>query len=69
MCQIFNKGKNKELAYGTKKGDKLSSQKYEQEMTVPYKNKETILLENKSPFTCMMKVKSTLTKITPPAMM
>ena len=38
-------------------------------MTVPYKNNKTLLLENKSQFTCMIKVKSTLPKITPPAMM
>ena len=38
-------------------------------MTVPYKNNRTLLLENKSPLTCIMKRKAKLPKITYPAMM
>ena len=52
-----------------KKGYKLSSQKYEQETTDTYKNNKTVLLENKSPFNCMMKGKLVIPKITSPDMM
>ena len=38
-------------------------------MTVPYKNNRKLPLENKIPFTCMMKIKATITNITYPAMM
>ena len=37
-----------------KKGDELSSQQYEQDMSFPYKNNKTILLKNKIPLACMM---------------
>ena len=43
-----------------KKGDELSSQEYDKEIKVQYKNKKTLLLENKSLLTCIMKRESNI---------
>ena len=52
-----------------KKGDELSSQEYDKDITFQYKKKKPVLLKNNIPLTCIMKRKGKLPKITPPAMM
>ena len=52
-----------------KKGDELSSQDYEQEITVKQKNKKTLLLKNNIPLTGIMKRKETLPRIIYPSIM
>ena len=49
-----------------KKGDELSPQEYDKYITVQHKKKKTVLLENKSPLTCIMKSKATPPNITSP---
>ena len=65
MLNIEERVKAMNLQRVHKKIDELSSQKYEQDVTVPYIKKK-LLLESEIPLTCMMKGKSTPLNISSP---